>query len=112
MTERVEEYRDSVAIYTEMFRNGERDPWMMLNIVDERLAQISNCIASCHGAIAKHNALAGQGFLQWHREKHLADARDVSDTLADVFGVQEALFVLRGEVLGHIAKHYRRLDPE
>jgi len=109
VTERVDEFRDSIAIYTEMFLGEERDPWTMLNILDERLAQISNYIAACHGAIAKHHALAGQGFLQWHREKHLADAQLAWETVVQSVEVQANLFSLRQKVLGHIAKHYRRV---
>lgn len=110
MTERVEEFRDSIAIYAEMLRAGDRDPWTMLNIVDERLAQLSNHIAASHAAACQHSALAGQGFLQWHREKHLAEAQVASDAVSQAIEVQQHLFALRHQVLTEMAGHYRRVD--
>lgn len=110
MTERVDEFRESIAIYAEMLRAADRDPWALLNIVDERLAQLSNHIAACHAAASRHSALAGQGFLQWHREKHLAEARSASDAVAQGIEVQKDLFALRHKVLADMARHYQRVD--
>lgn len=110
MTERIDEFRESIATYAGMLGAGDRDPWALLNIVDERLAQLSNHIAACHAAVSRNSALAGQGFLQWHRDKHLAEARGASDAVAQAIEVQKDLFALRHNVLAQMAKNYRRLD--
>lgn len=94
----VDEFRDSIAIYDEMLRRGERDPLTMLNIVDKRLAEISNHIAMCHRVVAEHRGLANSAFLNSTRRRHLINVDQAGETLKQVIAVQSELFELRRKV--------------
>ena len=103
----VDEFRDSIAIYDEMLRNRERDPLSMLNIVDKRLADISNHIAVCHRVLAEQRSLAHGAFLGSTRKRHLGKAEQAGQILEQVIAVQSDLFDFRHKVLSQVATHLR-----
>lgn len=103
----VDEFRDSIAIYDEMLRNRERDPLSMLNIVDKRLADISNHIAVCHRVLAEQRSLAHGAFLGSTRKRHLDKAEQAGQILEQVIAVQSDLFDFRHKVLSQVATHLR-----
>ena len=78
----------------------------MLNIVDERLADISNHIAVCHRVIAEQRGLASVSFFGGAR-KHLAKAEQAGETLEQVIAVQSDFFVFRHKVLSRVAAYLR-----
>ena len=101
----VDEFRDSITIYDEMLRDGERDPLTMLNIVDKRLADISNHIAVCHRILAEQRGLANGAFLGGTRKRHLAKAEQAGEVLEQVIAVQSDLFEFRHKVLSCVAAY-------
>ena len=103
----LDEFRDSIAIYDEMLREGERDPLDMLNIVDKRLADISNHIAVCHRVIAEQRGLAQNAFLGGTRNRHLDKAEQAGRALEQVIAVQSDLFDFRHKVLRRVAEFMR-----
>ncbi|QHG85651.1 hypothetical protein ACCQ13_00195 [Xanthomonas sp. NCPPB 1638] len=103
----VDEFRDSIGIYDEMLRSGERDPLSMLNIVDKRLADISNHIAVCHRVLAEQRSLAHGAFLGSTRKRHVDKAEQAGQVLEQVIAVQSDLFDFRHKVLSQVATHLR-----
>jgi hypothetical protein len=103
----IDEFRDSIAIYAEMLREEGRSPIDMLNIVDKRLADISNHIAVCHRVIAEERGIASAAFLGSTRNRHLAKAEGASHMLEKAIAVQADMFDFRYEVLSRIAESLR-----
>ncbi len=103
----LDEFRDSIAIYDEMLRERERDPLTMLNIVDKRLADISNHIAVCHRVISEQRALAQAAFFGGTRKEHLDKAERAGQTLEQVIAIQSDFFEFRHKVLQHVAEFLR-----
>ncbi len=103
----LDEFRDSIAIYDEMLGEEERDPLDMLNIVDKRLADISNHIAVCHRVIAEQRGLAQSAFLGGTRKRHLDKAEQAGYALEQVISIQSDLFDFRHKVLRRVAEFMR-----
>ncbi len=103
----LDEFRDSIAIYDEMLGEGSRDPLDMLNIVDKRLADISNHIAVCHRVLAEQRGLAQSAFLGGTRKRHLDKAEQAGQALEQVIAIQSDLFDFRHKVLRRVAEFMR-----
>ena len=103
----LDEFRDSIVIYEEMLGENRRDPMDLLNIVDKRLADISNHIAICHRVIAEHRASAQSAFLGSTRKRHLDQADQAGQTLDSVIAVQADMFDFRYKVLCRLADFLR-----
>ncbi|MGY0617908.1 hypothetical protein [Lysobacter sp. A378] len=103
----LDEFRDSISIYDKMLRERSRDPLDMLNIVDKRLADISNHIAVCHRVLAEQRGLAQNAFFGSTRKKHLDKADQAGQTLEHVIEVQTDLFDFRYKVLCRVAEFMR-----
>ncbi len=103
-----DEFRDSIAIYDEMLRELQCDPLDMLNIVDKRLADISNHIAVCHRVLAEQRGLAHSAFLGGTRKRHLDKAEQAGLLLDQVIAIQSDLFEFRYKVLRRVADFMRR----
>lgn len=103
----LDEFRNSIVIYDEMLQEGARDPLTMLNIVDKRLADISNHIAVCHRVIAEQRAYAQTAFLGGTRKRHLDKADEAGQTLEQVIVIQSDFFEFRHKVLCRVAEFMR-----
>jgi hypothetical protein len=103
----VDEFRDSIAIYDGMLRDGQRDPLTMLNIVDKRLADISNHITVCHRVLAEQRGLANGAFLGSTRKRHLDKVAQACEALEQVIAVQAEIFEFRHKVLSRVAAYLR-----
>lgn len=97
----IDEFRADTELYKRLLAEGSCEPHRLLNIVDKRLAQISNHIAVCHRNIAERRAYAARAWLGGSR--HLAEVAKASDILDQTIEAQNALFEVRGNVLEQIA---------
>ena len=103
----LDEFRESISIYDEMLREGNRNSLDMLNIVDKRLADISNHIAVCHRVVAEQRGLAQNSFWGGTRKQHLDKAEKAGQTLEQVISIQCDFFDFRYKVLQRVAEFIR-----
>lgn len=98
----LDEFRQSIATYSDMIRDGH-DPIDLLNIVDKRIADISNHIAVCHRVIAEQRGLANNLLFWLARGKHLDKAASAARTLDETIELQQEFFSFRHKVLRLVA---------
>jgi len=105
----VDEFRDSIDIYNEMLEEG-RHPLQLLNLVDKRLADISNHIAICNRVIGEQRAYAQNALLPGSRKRHIEKAEQAGQTLDTVIDVQRDMFEFRAKVLSRVEKEFDSLS--
>jgi hypothetical protein len=96
----LDEFRAAKEIYEEMLQERSDLP-NLLNIVDKKLAHISNHIAVCHRVIAENRAAASSltAFLPGTKAKHLQAAERACVTLDQTIQLQDQFFDFRYKVL-------------
>lgn len=99
----IDEFKESLATYERMLQEREFHPLALLNVVDRRLAEISNHIAICHRFLAEQRALAHAAFWSGTRRTHFAKAEQAEQTLEQVIVVQGEFYSFRWSVLRSVA---------
>lgn len=97
----VDEFRASIDLYRRLLAEESFSAYTLLNMVDKRLAQLSNHIAVIHRNIAERRAYAASAW--FGGSGHLAEVAKASDILDQTIEVQDMLFEVRGNVLEQIA---------
>ena len=96
----LDDFRTAMKIYEEMLGEGHDLP-DLLNIVDKKLAEISNHIAVCHRVIAENRSGANSltALLGGTRQKQLQAAERAGATLDEIIQLQAEFFDFRYKVL-------------
>lgn len=96
----LDDFRNAKEIYEEMLQERKDLP-NLLNIVDKKLAEISNHVAVCHRVIAENRVGASSltALLGGTRAKHMQAAERAAATLDETIQLQAEFFEFRYRVL-------------